>query len=55
LTAAHVAIKYVKSRVIAGLKFTDGTYAAYELTFNSKLTNSVMHTANNVDILDTSI
>jgi len=26
-----------------------------ELTFNSKLTNSVMHTANNVDILDTSI
>jgi hypothetical protein len=36
LTAAHVAIKYVKSRVIAALKFTDGTYAAYELTFNSK-------------------
>jgi hypothetical protein len=36
LTAAHVALKYVKSRVIAALKFTDGTYAAYELTFKNK-------------------
>jgi hypothetical protein len=36
LTAAHVAIKYVKSRVIAALKFTNDTFAAYELTFNSK-------------------
>jgi len=36
LTAEHVALKYVKSRVIAALKFTNGTYAVYELTFNSK-------------------
>lgn len=36
LTAEHVALKYVKSRVIAALKFTDGTFAAYELTFSSK-------------------
>ena len=36
LTADHVAIKYVKSRVIAALRFTNGTYAAYELTFTGK-------------------
>jgi hypothetical protein len=36
LTADHVALKYVKSRIIAALKFTNGTFAAYELTFNSK-------------------
>jgi hypothetical protein len=36
LTAEHVALKYVKSRIIAALKFTNGTFAAYELTFRSK-------------------
>jgi hypothetical protein len=36
LTAEHVALKYVKSRIIAALKFTNGTYAVYELTFASK-------------------
>ena len=36
LTLEHVALKYVKSRVIAGLKFTNGTYAAYQLTFPDK-------------------
>jgi hypothetical protein len=36
LTAEHVALKYVKSRIIAALKFTNGTFAAYELTFKSK-------------------
>jgi hypothetical protein len=36
LTAENVVVKYVKQRIIAALKFTDGTYSAYELTFNSK-------------------
>lgn len=36
LTADHVAIKYVKSRIVAGFGFTNGTYSAYQLTFNSK-------------------
>jgi hypothetical protein len=36
LTADHVSLKYVKSRIIAALKFTNGTYSAYELTFRSK-------------------
>ncbi len=36
LTAEHVALKYVKSRIIAALKFTNGTFAAYELTFRNK-------------------
>ena len=36
LTLEHAALKYVKSRVVAGLKFTDGTYAAYELLFPDK-------------------
>lgn len=36
LTAEHVALKYVKSRIIAALKFTNDTFAAYELTFRSK-------------------
>jgi len=36
LTLEHAALKYVKSRVVAGLKFTNGTYAAYELLFPDK-------------------
>jgi len=36
LTLEHAALKYVKSRIVAGLKFTDGTYAAYELLFPDK-------------------
>ena len=34
--AASVAIKWVKSRVIAGITRTDGTHAAYELLFPNK-------------------
>ena len=34
--AASVAIKWVKSRVIAGITRTDGTHAAYELLFPDK-------------------
>ncbi len=36
LTAEHVVLKYVKSRIVAAFGFTNGTYSAYELTFNSK-------------------
>ena len=36
LTADHVVLKYVKSRIVAAFKFTDLTYSAYELTFNGK-------------------
>ncbi len=36
LTADHVVLKYVKSRIIAAFGFTNGTYSAYQLTFNSK-------------------
>jgi hypothetical protein len=36
LTLEHATLKYVKSRVVAGLKFTNGTYAAYELLFPDK-------------------
>jgi len=36
LTAEHVVLKYVKSRIVAAMKFTDGTYSAYELTFLNK-------------------
>ncbi len=36
LTADHVTLKYVKSRIVAAFGFTNGTYSAYQLTFNSK-------------------
>jgi hypothetical protein len=36
LTLEHATLKYVKSRIVAGLKFTNGTYAAYELLFPDK-------------------
>jgi hypothetical protein len=36
LTAEHAVLKYVKKRIVAAFKFTNGTYAAYELTFNDK-------------------
>jgi len=36
LTLEHAALKYVKSRIVAAFKFTNGTFSAYELTFNSK-------------------
>ena len=36
LTAEHATLKYVKSRIVAAGKFTNGTYAAYELLFPSK-------------------
>lgn len=35
-TPADVKLKYVKSRIIAAALFTDGTTAAYELTFPNK-------------------
>jgi hypothetical protein len=36
LTLEHGELKYVKSRIVGTFKFTNGTFAAYELTFNSK-------------------
>lgn len=36
LTLEHAALKYVKSRIVAAFKFTNNTFSAYELTFNSK-------------------
>lgn len=36
LVAASAVLKYVKSRVVAAGKFTNGTYAAYELLFPAK-------------------
>jgi hypothetical protein len=36
LTLEHATLKYVKSRIVAALKFTNGTYAAYELLFPDK-------------------
>lgn len=34
--ASNVTLKYVKSRVICGVTYTDGTTAVYELTFPNK-------------------
>ena len=36
LTAEHSVLKYVKGRIIGAGKFTNGTYAAYELLFPDK-------------------
>lgn len=36
LTLAQVSLRYVKNRVVAGLAFTNNTYAAYELLFPDK-------------------
>ena len=36
LTADHAVLKYVKQRIVAAFKFTDGTYSAYQLTFPDK-------------------
>lgn len=36
LTADHVVLKYVKSRIVAAFKFTNNTYGAYELLFPHK-------------------
>ena len=36
LTAEHAVLKYVKNRIVAAFKFTNGTYSAYQLTFNDK-------------------
>jgi hypothetical protein len=36
LTASIVTLKYVKSRIVAAFKFTNGTYSAYELLFPDK-------------------
>ena len=36
LTAEHAVLKYVKSRIVAAFKFTNGTYSAYQLFFPSK-------------------
>ena len=36
LTAEHATLKYVKSRIVAAFKFTNGTYSAYELLFPDK-------------------
>ena len=36
LTAEHATLKYVKSRIVAGFKFTNTTYSAYELLFPNK-------------------
>ena len=36
LTLQQVSLRYVKNRVVAGLAFTNGTHAAYELLFPDK-------------------
>jgi hypothetical protein len=36
LTLEQVSLRYVKSRVVAGFRFTNGTHAAYELLFPDK-------------------
>ena len=36
LTADHAVLKYVKNRIVAAFKFTNGTYSAYQLTFPDK-------------------
>lgn len=36
LTAEHAVLKYVKKRIVAAFKFTNGTYSAYELIFPNK-------------------
>jgi hypothetical protein len=36
LTAEHATLKYVKNRIIGAGKFTNGSYAAYQLFFPSK-------------------
>jgi len=36
LTADHAVLKYVKSRIVAAFKFTNGTYSAYQLLFPDK-------------------
>lgn len=36
LTAEHATLKYVKSRIVAAFRFTNGTYSAYELLFPDK-------------------
>ena len=42
LVASGVVLKYAKSRVMAGLTFTNGTVAIYELTFSNKASGAAV-------------